>query len=60
MKPKKNMLGLFLTFVWYYFVIFILTKYLKGLNSISYYAITIVLLFVGGEIIERLTPNKKS
>ena len=39
-------------------VILISTQYLKGLNYILYFAITIALLFVGGEIIERLTPKK--
>ncbi|SFB30303.1 hypothetical protein [Clostridium frigidicarnis] len=58
MKPKKNILGLFLTLVWYYFVIFIANKYLKGLNTISYFTITIVMLLVGDTILERLVPNK--
>lgn len=58
MKPKKSIFGLFLTLVWYYFVIFIANKYLKRLNTVSYFTITIVMLLVGDTILERLAPNK--
>lgn len=58
MKPRKSLLGLFLMLVWYYFVIFIANKYLRGLNTIIYFTITIVMLLVGDTILERLAPNK--
>lgn len=54
------MLGLFLTFVWFFIVIYFSSKYLQELNSIIYFSITIVLLLVGDAIIERLNPNKES
>ncbi|MBU3102376.1 MULTISPECIES: hypothetical protein [Clostridium] len=59
MKPR-NMIGLFLTIGWFYFIVFFCSKYYERyLNTISYFIITTAILYIGGEIIAHFTPNKK-
>ncbi|MBU3102421.1 MULTISPECIES: hypothetical protein [Clostridium] len=60
MKPRTTILGLVLTLVWYFFIIFITNKYLKGFNNIIYFVIVLILLYVGGEIISHFTPSKNN
>ena len=55
MKPTENTLRLLLKLVWYFFVIFIVTKYTKKINNLIQFSyLVIIIFFIGSEIIEWL------
>lgn len=52
--------SIILNLVWFYFVMFIANKYFKGFNYIISSVITVAILYLGMEIIDHFTPNKKN
>lgn len=59
-RRKSSILSIILSLVWFYFIVSISDKYLKGFGKIISIPTTLILLALGIGIIEYFTNNKKN